>query len=226
MRIPSTGELTMKGLQSNTFRWTFFLLTVFTSVFALLSLRNGQFQLGSQIGSIASAFATILLVSLTAQYASQTQQLVDENEKMRIQTQNQRREEQRRKVDALRRALHEEIGKVSRIREWAENNSDQRLDSTPFPTDIYKHNTDKIGLLTPEEVDHIVAYYTFIDHIEYITETKEYSASNGDSGVLGKLGKGNGGNEDAFIELLTDRIDDLADAQEKALESIEDQLEE
>ncbi|WP_424015070.1 hypothetical protein ACOZ35_03425 [Halorubrum xinjiangense] len=65
-------------LQSPRVRLALIILVTFLSVASIAAALGGIFERAGQLAAVASAFATILLVSLTAQYAIQTQQLVEE----------------------------------------------------------------------------------------------------------------------------------------------------
>jgi hypothetical protein len=156
----------MNLLQSSNFQWTFLVATIGASTIAVLASILGRFEVAGNFASVASAFATIILVSLTAQYAKQTRELVNESQKNREIELSERRREENRQIVSLRRALLEEIGKVQYFGEMAESYT---TGTSPLgitaPTTVYENNADKIGLLTEEEIDHIVEYYSRLDQI-------------------------------------------------------------
>lgn len=244
MLEPEGQSLTFKILHSQTFRWTFLLLTVLFSLVSIISMMGGLFQTGGQLAALASAFATILLVSLTAQYALLTQELVEESETSRIQRQEQRQQEREREIRALRRALYEEIGEIVNLDEYAEQYQVSRsIIRLNAPTTIYESNAGKIGLLSDNEIEHIVAYYTALDHVEemlrlqreldttinmdFVTEYFERVGALMDWFIrtisFGRFGQRHAKDREEYIQ---GQIEELSETQSAALSAIEEHLEE
>lgn len=210
-------------IASGIFRWSFLVLTFAFSVASVVAIRLGAYDIGGNSAAVASAFATILLVSLTAQYATQTQKLVEENRQSREQRRESRQKEQRKELMALRRSLYSEIEKIGDLGETAEEEHyrNQPITSTIFPTTIYEQNADKIGLLEEEERNAVIAYYTYIQHLDYIDDERRRAKQ-----MTGWL-PWTGPNEQA-VEEREEAVGEwieLADkAQEEALEALEKRI--
>lgn len=193
------SSLTFQVLHSKIFRWIFLVLTITFALISIFSMMEGLFQTGSQLAALASAFATILLVSLTAQYASLTQELVNESEKSRRQRKDERGTERQREVRALRRALHQEIQKIEGFdtlaEEYQASRSVMRLNA---PMTIYQSNSEKIGLLSNEEIDSIVEYYTRLEHLEEMFRLQRKMDTTFDMDILTEYF--------AMIEAIVDKV--------------------
>jgi len=206
-------------------------------------MMNGLFQTGSQLAALASAFATILLVSLTAQYAMLTQQLVEESEKSRIQRKKELENDREREVRMLRRSLHEEIGKIENLEEYAkEYQVGKSVAKLSAPTTIYQTNSGEIGLLSDDEINYIVEYYTQLEHVNEMLRLQRKMDTTFEMDVFtehiergkafidyvlrqisfGYFGKRKANDRESYIR---HQIEKLADAQNAALSSIEENIE-
>lgn len=230
---------TMWILESGYFRWTFMLLTLGLSAVAIFAASTGLFESAGQIAGVASALATILLVSLTAQYASLTQELVEETRRSRKKELEERELERQREVSSLRNALYKEIEKVEYFEDLAENYEVHRsIDRFPAPSIIYETNGGKIGLLTEDEIDFIIEYYTRLNRVEELMElqakldttigmnpfTELYRRTEAMINiVLREISFGRFGNTgvDNRKERIGDELSKLAVSQKNALEKLE-----
>lgn len=164
----------MLFLQSWWLRWFLIISTLGFSLAAILLTLDGRSEPAGQIASAAAAFATILLVSLTASYAAQTRELVDENRQYRKQEKKEREKDRRRNLDSLRRGLYQEIRQVQYYEKLAEEyNISQSISGFVTPTTVYEMNAGDIGYLTDEEIDNIVEFYTRIEQVEELMEVQE-----------------------------------------------------
>lgn len=239
MTSNSDPSLGTKLLHSRYLRGILLVVTLAISVNAIIAMASGIFEEAGQLAAVASAFATILLASLTAQYAQMTQRLAKEAESDREQRKEFRREEQRREIRSLRRGLHEEIGKVGNYDKYVDRyETGMSIFPIPAPNTVYESNANNIGLLEDEEVDLIVEYYTRLDHIQSELETQRQLDTTYEMGlarefyeryesvfdyVVRKLTRGRYGqrtskNREERIQRL---FDDLVTAQSAALEEIE-----
>jgi len=225
-------------LKSGTFRWLVALLTLGTGIIALLAAIGGVFEEAGQIASISAAFATVLLVSLTAQYADQTEQLVEQTELDREQRKELKREEFDRELDSIRRALHEEISKVQYFDRLAEEYSlsNAALGIATAST-VYESNAPKIGLLTDEEVDNIVEDYTRLERAsDAITYQRKRDTMIDKDGVEMLFYKWRKFRERRAVEtsentpvenrkeMVAEQLGKLSEAQDRALAAIEREL--
>jgi len=231
-----------KALRSGYLRYTAFLLTAGMGILAIVAAIGGLFEIAGQIASICAAFATVLLASLTAQYADQTEKLVSETEKDRQSRLKAKEKENEREVQALRRALYEEIYKIQYFESLTENYSvGNSVLGIATPNKIYESNTSKIGLLSDEEIDSIVEYYT---RLERASETIEYQKrvdTTIDKGALETyfhqsirfqrwlvrmvtLGKYGTKPSERRNEMVREQMEKLAEAQKRAIESLESHL--
>lgn len=209
---------------------------------AILAAILGLFGISSQLSSLAAALATILLVSLTAQYAEQTQKLVEENKKDRELRRNERQEDRNRELDSLRRALREEIGKVQYFDDLREDyRPSQSVVGIASPSTIYESNASKIGLLTDDEIDNIVEYYTRLERVSKFMDAQRKVDTSFEKGTMDKFSTVIGRLPDALLHKFTlgrigarpweertediqERFEKLSRAQKRALEAIEDNL--
>lgn len=88
MTSNSDPSLGTKLLHSRYLRGILLVVTLAISVNAIIAMASGIFEEAGQLAAVASAFATILLASLTAQYAQMTQRLAKEAESDREQKKN------------------------------------------------------------------------------------------------------------------------------------------
>lgn len=232
-----------KLLHSSLVRGLLITITFAISLTAILAALGGIFEQAGQLAAIASAFATILLVSLTAQYAQMTQRLAEEAESDREQRKQFRQEEQHREIVALRRGLHEEIGKVRSYEDYVKKyKTGLSVFQIPAPTTVYEQNADRIGLLEDEEIDLIVEYYTRLDHIQTEIQTQRRLDTKFEMGLAREFYERGGAIIDYILRNLSggkygqrtskkreQRIrrlfDDLVTAQTAALDAIESNLE-
>lgn len=148
-------------------RYGLVILTLALALTTLLSSILGVFAAAEQLATVASAFATVLLVSLTAGYAKQTQHLVEETQRDREQREEMEKRQRKQELDLLRRGLRKEIGMVQYFDQLAEEyQAGQSPTGIDAPRTIYEQNASKIGYLSEEEVDHIVEYYTRLKQVE------------------------------------------------------------
>ncbi|WP_283402440.1 hypothetical protein [Halorubrum sp. DM2] len=242
MASTSEGPVGSKLLHSSGVRRILIAITFAISVSAIIATLFGIFEQAGQLAAVASAFATILLVSLTAQYAQMTQRLAEEAESDREQRKEFRKEEQEREIMALRRGLHEEIGKVRTYEDYVEKyETGMSIFQIPAPNTVYESNAGRIGLLEDEEVDLIVEYYTRLDHIQTEIETQRKLDTTFEMGLArefyeryegilnylarkltgGRYGQPTSKNREKRIRRL---FKDLVTAQSAALEAIESNL--
>ena len=229
-------------LQSPSVRLTLIILVFFLSVASIAAALGGIFERAGQLAAVASAFATILLVSLTAQYAIQTQQLVEETKADREMRKEEREKEYKREVQSLRRGLKEEIGKVRYYEDLAENYQvGVSVEGIAAPSTIYESNADMIGLLSDDEVDLIVEYYTRLEQVENSLETQGELDTTAEMDFMTEYFERIGALLDRFIRLVTfgkfgnraskqrekrirESFEDLSRAQQDAIDAIEDNL--
>lgn len=239
----SEQSIGSKLLHSRWVRGLLLTITLGISVGAIVATLAGIFEQAGQLAAVASAFATILLVSLTAQYAQMTQRLAEEAESDRKQRREFRQEQQRREIMALRRGLHEEIGKVRTYEDYVEKyETGLSIFQIPAPNTVYEQNADRIGLLDDEEMDLIVEYYTRLDQIQTEIETQRQLDTPFEMGLARELYENYEALFDLVIRKLTngrygqrtsknreERIrrlfDSLVTAQTAALDEIESNLE-
>lgn len=235
---------TMRVLRSPTLRWVFLLLTLGLSIVAILSAITGKFEPAGQISSIASALATILLVALTAQYAALTRELVKENQEAREQRKEERQREREREIRKLRRSLYQEIGKIGNIEDWSqEYEVGNSLLGFPAPQTVYKTNAGDIGLLTEEEIDYIVEYYSRLDMVQDLLRVQKQVDTVVGMDFLTEMTARMEGLVNRFLhkisfgylgsihsqkrkQIIQNQLKQLAKAQDSALSAIEDNLEE
>lgn len=121
-------------------------------------------QTASFYASVVSGVATIGLVLITLWYAIQTRRMATEMERSREDEIRHREEEHQFELKKLRKALLREIQAVEDIDEIAENyDASYSLYTRLVPSTIYENNSKDIGLLTSDEVETIVDYYTIVD---------------------------------------------------------------
>lgn len=116
---------------------------------------SGNYRAGSSV-------ANIVLVIITGFYVALTYLLVKENRAYREQQEEFREDDRERKKDRLRKALLAELRSMDEL----ENYPPENLTPTTLPmfsnlpTTVYDSNTDLVGLLTSEEIDAIVRFYS------------------------------------------------------------------
>lgn len=197
------GALSMKLLKSGILRWIIFLLIIVLFVVIVVATQSGGFQIAAQLSGVVSAMAAILLVSLTAEYAQLTQDLVKETENAREQRKKERQTERSRELNALRRALREEVGKVAYFDELAENYEvHYSSEQFPAPSTVYENNAGKIGLLTVEEIDNIIEYYARMDRVLELMDLQRKFDTTTDMGFLEEFLR----RMEAIVEMLIRKI--------------------
>lgn len=229
-------------LHSSLLRWILILLTLGLSMVAVDSAIDGLYDEAGQIAAMASVFATILLVSLTSQYAAQTRELVEESKQAREQEQQSREHDRQREVDTLRRGLLNEISSIENIDQFSDQYEvSHSIYEFGAPTTIYEQNADKIGLLTENEIEHVIEYYGRLNKIkklidvqrkvdttvgmDYITEILKRCEALFDF-VLWKVSFGRFGQRNSKIRErhIKEKIGELADVQREAIDSLEEEL--
>lgn len=236
-------DVLRRSLNSEVFRYTIFLLTLSMAATAIIAAIFGVFRISGQLASLAAALATILLVSLTAQYAEQTQKLVEESKRDREQRKKERQQDREREVDSLRRALLEEIGKIEYFEDLIDDyHPGVSLFGIAAPSTIYESNAADIGLLTDREIDNVVEYYTRLERVSEAMEAQKQVDTTFGMGpieelwarwerlpevVLHRLSRGYLGSNVAETRTkdIQDRFRKLSEAQKRAIEALEENLE-
>ncbi|SDL08392.1 hypothetical protein [Natronorubrum texcoconense] len=137
------------------------------SIPAILATLTGAFEEAYQISTVVSSIATVVLVYVTFRYVRHTDQLVEETQQARLEEQQRQQEQRKRELTALRRGLLHEIQAGDDLEFFDENGvGNGNAVRRPAPTTIYEQNTDRIGLLTRQEIDAIVNYYTLLQKFE------------------------------------------------------------
>lgn len=156
------------------FRWS-----VGVGVFGLLGALLASLSLGvyafamgnldraSSYTTFTSGLATVLLVGLTGWYAVQTRRMVTETRQSREQEQEEYERRRRREITSLRRALYEEIRAIRGLDEFAdEYEPSKSVAGFQVPTAVYRANAQKLGLLSEEEADLVVEYYSRVEFVQ------------------------------------------------------------
>lgn len=127
---------------------------------AWVALEAGDLDALGQISNFLSALVSIALVLVTMSYVYMTASLVDETREAR--EQNERLEEERREREktALRRALLTEMEEMHAFREMEPDILPIPPIPDIFPTTVYEANSDSVGLLTDEEAEAVIRFYT------------------------------------------------------------------
>jgi hypothetical protein len=141
------------------------------SILGTLAMLNGKTESAATYAQFVGGFGTIGLILLTGWYSYHTRRMVDQQWQMHKEEVEDRRERRQNEVNALRRALKEEIGKIGYLDKLAVdyNRSHSRL-GTIVPKDVYNSNGHKLGLLSEGEVDVVVEYYTRAREVENLME--------------------------------------------------------
>lgn len=202
------------------------------SIIGVGNMMAGNVALASTYASFASGIATVLLVVLTGWYAVETRKMVHKTEQARKDEKEFREETRKRDLNKLRRALIEEIGSIDDLDALAEDYSiGHSFYEQITPSKVYETNANEIGALTTEEIEAVVRYYTIGEIVEdYLTLQR-----NLDSHIEGSLF------ERVYAAIsfewllfrrerrkrtkaTKERISDLADAQEIALQRLKSNL--
>ncbi|WP_424015499.1 hypothetical protein ACOZ35_05855 [Halorubrum xinjiangense] len=168
--------------------------------------------------------------------------MVEETKADREMRKEEREKEYEREVQSLRRGLKEEIGKVRYYEDLAENYQvGVSVEGITAPSTIYESNADMIGLLSDEEVDLIVEYYTRLEQVENSLETQRELDTTAEMDFLTEYFENIGALLDRVIRLVTlgrfgnraskqrekrirESFEDLSRAQQDAIDAIEDNL--
>jgi len=131
------------------------------SIITMKLLYTGQIGLASNVASLTSALATVLLAALTAIYvvSSKTQ-----NRMIR----KHQNDELQRQLQSLRKGLLYEIKSLSEARIQNTDYDDTKYTGDFAPKTVFQRNADQIGMLTEDEVESITEYY------QNLTEFEEY----------------------------------------------------
>lgn len=171
---------------------------IFLGGWSIWLLSNGETNQASDIASITSALATVLLAALTAVY------VVSLKTRNRMIKQH-RKDELERKLDSLRKGLLYEIRSLSESRIKNMEYDDTKYVENFAPTSIYERNAEQIGMLTDEEVEAVTEYYQLLSEFEEYLHA--YSNREG------------GGN-------IEDQGQPLIDSKHTTIETIKSQLKE
>lgn len=242
MTSESGWSVASKLLRSNWFRGILIAVILAISLSTTLAAVVGVFEEAGQLATVASALATILLVSLTADYVQMTQRLAEEAKSDREQRKETHENEQERELMALRRGLLKEIGQIETYDDYVEEYEiGLSVFEIPAPKTVYEQNADRIGLLEDEEIDAIVEYYTRLDHIQTEIETQRRLDTPDEWGLFKETYENIGSLVDAVVRMLSlgrfgqraskkrqERIrrlfDELTTAQDAAIDAIEGNL--
>ncbi|WP_435062429.1 hypothetical protein [Halobaculum sp. EA56] len=200
-----------------------------------------DFNAATSFAAVLSSIGTVFLVALTGWYATETRAMAKEAEQSR---KDDRLREQKANVQErinLRRALIQEIGKIryygQRAEQYHVGISDQDLVAL---SEVYEANSDSIGKLTEEEVDVVVEYYARLVQLESMIDLQRVfdSPHYGDS--ISKYFRYIRLYQGSFFQWITrgwfkpnykkreERVrelyDDLEDSQERAIETLEENL--
>lgn len=240
--MSSDRSIVAELLRSTFIRNVLITITLSFSIVAVGAPLFGWFKQASQLAAVASAFATILLVSLTAEYAEMTQRLAEEAESDRAQRKELHEQEQRNELRALRRGLHEEIGHVENYDDYVEEyDIGTSVYELAAPTTVYEQNADRIGLLEEDEIEAIVEYYTRLDHIQTEIDTQRRLDTTDEMGLMREYFERWSATVDFLLRTLTgerygqrvsqqraerirSQFSELIEAQTTALEAIESNL--
>jgi type VI protein secretion system component VasK len=85
----------------------------------VVAVFEGQISTASQYASFVSGIATMGLVILTGLYVSETRRLAEETEQARKDEQRYREAQKVEDLNKLRRALIQEIGNITNLKEFA-----------------------------------------------------------------------------------------------------------
>lgn len=204
------------------------------SLMAAFQLGVGNISTASAYASVAGGLATVTLVSLTGWYALETRRLVKESEKAREEERKRRDEEHEREKDKLRRSLLNEIQAMENLDELArEYTPNHSLYRQLVPSDVYQSNTRDIGLLTPEEIEAVVEYYTMAEIVnDYLRVQRDRDTSQGRS-IFEETYRALSLHRLFFrkqrknrTKATAERIAQLAEAQEEAMQRLKANLEE
>lgn len=207
------------------------------------AIANGDVEKANSYAQFLGGFGTIGLILLTGWYAYQTRRMVNQQWRMHEEEIEHRRERQLKEENALRRALKEEIGKVAYLDEFAEKYSrgHSRLEDI-IPKEVYESNGQQLGLLTEQEVDVVVEYYTRARGVENLMRIqKQEDTTAGVNQIMEmfyiseywidvtlkvlSLGRYTPKWEERE-ETIREHLKQLADAQERAVSNLEENLEE
>ena len=111
----------------------------------------------------ATGLATLVLVGVTIFYVNTSSELVDQAKKDREDRQDRRNKRQ----EALRKALKNEIESSVDLEEIEEQTPLIKSITEEWgPTEIYEQNVANLHLLSSDEIEHIVRYYSQLQKTE------------------------------------------------------------
>jgi hypothetical protein len=142
-------------------------------IFSGYAIIRDNIDEASLYGQFVGGLGTIGLIILTGWYAYQTRQMVSQQRQAHKEDLAVRRKRRRREVNGLRRALVEEIGKIGYLEELADNYHSGYSHLNPIvPKTIYRTKGSDLGLLTEDEIDVVVEYYTRAQEVETLMEVQ------------------------------------------------------
>lgn len=118
-------------------------------------------KVASLWASIVAGLATVGLVIVTIGYVAYTRRLVEVTEQSRREERVHREKMAERDINSLRKSILKEIQAMEGLHQLARNYSPgvsvyQEL----IPSEVYEANSSDIGLLTDDELEAIIEYYT------------------------------------------------------------------
>lgn len=218
------------------------ILTLGSLLAGVLAMFGGAFSEAGRIGALSTALATVLLVVVTLRYVRLTSELVNVTKEARERERKQRERERQEDLDSLRRALIREISTIEGFEEFGDSYGlKASLLDFVTSTTVYEANADQLGRLTEKEADSVVEFYGRVEQLEaflkmqreldtpykkdsitrYFKTTFLYQEE-----IIRRLTGGRiaPDKRDYRTENISDKFKELAEAQDEALEHLQDQL--
>lgn len=172
---------------------------VYGIILAGVNLHAGRVDVALDFARFLTIGATLLLVGLTGLYARETRD-------MRLAEDERTKDARRQRTYNIRKAFKAEIGAIDNLDSYTDDYEPHQIARMRrvVPTALYKNSSEQLGMLTEDEVDHIIDYYG----IAQMVEDFAYAHRMGDTDDEG----------------LMSQVDKLAECQETVVNKLEQNL--
>lgn len=216
--------------------FTIFLIIILLS-FLILTIQKvivGELDAAGVYAGISVGIATILLVMVAGWYAAETRRLVFQTEQARIEEKEFRQNKRVRDIHKIRVALLQEIRAVEGLHRLARDYEPAvSMYTQIIPSKVFESNAGELGALSQKEIEAIIDYYTLGEMVEdHLAMQRKMDTAINQSvfEVLWRAISFEGlifrKERQARTNMTAEKIKDLADAQQEAVDRIEENLEE
>jgi hypothetical protein len=220
----------------------FLIILIGFLILGILAIEAGDMRIAGTYAEFIGGTGMAALILLTGWYAYQTKRMANQQWMTHREEIEDRRLQRKMEVEALRRALYEEIGKIDYLDDLAmEDYTPNHSTLLPIvPRTVYEENASKIGLLTEKEVDLVVEFYTRASDVEKYMKVQKREDASPASNMLKEIERLGRLPTNLMLKILTlgkytadreirtenirEKIAELSDTQSRAKEELKKNL--